>query len=371
MRSFRRGILAALSLVAVSGVGFSPETKAAARPVFTAQRIPLPARSTVIPIALNDEGQALMSATTCRGCARRYYLWNGASSIRIVPPAGASTFEPVGIGPSETFAGISQYGSGPQPVIRSFQGRMASEAAVFHPLLDPAGNADGVEAAAVGTNGDILGRSTIDPDRYYLWPAGQYRARSLNLPAPDGGTADVTALDGAGDLAGIVQTATGSEAVVWPVGGAPAVLNGSFVADGSAGGEPAIGGIRASAGGTVYVSSYQTPVGYARTRCGLWVIQPGSGGAPPTISGPRYLHTLSGSHPSVLCGPVVPPATIVGESWAPSSGTALLYRNGGEWPLRDLVQGPRPPAKTFRSLPAGVDGSGRILVGDWLLTPTT
>src|SRR5579872_1451858 len=204
MAKLRSPILLLLSTAVACGlaIGGAPVSAANPPPRYAAERIALPSAKVIAPVALNDQGQALMGESSCADCPRTYYLWRAGTALQLAPPAGASYFEPVAIGPSASIAAVAQYGSGPQPVARSYIGTAASASVAWQPLLDPAGNPDGVEAFAMDSSGDILGESTGQPASYFEWLSGQTIAKSLDPPVPSGDAYTVDALDGAGDLAG-------------------------------------------------------------------------------------------------------------------------------------------------------------------------
>src|SRR5947209_1066182 len=141
-----------------------PGTRHTSPPHYTAERIPLPAAKLIVPIGLNDDQFGLFAESRCTSCNRTYYLSSaGSSAVKVGVPDGALNFQPVGIGPNQTFAGVAQYPAGADPVMRSFLGHVVSGSVQFSPLLDPDGGTDGVEALFMDSQGDVLGRGADDP----------------------------------------------------------------------------------------------------------------------------------------------------------------------------------------------------------------
>jgi hypothetical protein len=366
-----RLLAATLPLLAVL-FGSPLPTNAASRPlVMAAHKIPIPSGHNLRPVALNDEGQALMASSKCADCATAYYYWSGRYATKIGSPPGITDFQPYALDDEGWFAGDGLATTGTADVVESFVGHMSKGIASFTPLLGPRGGRPGILALAMNANGDVLGQSAATPPVYFLWTSGAQRAQALRLPAPAGATAAVTSLDDEGDFAGIAQSAVGEQAVVWLPGKQVMILPGSSVGDD--GGSPlSIGGFAASPNNTtLYVTAYRPPLGTTGLGTATyWTVSRQTWAHPAEASLPVVVGTLSKNDQSSVATGVSPDGWVVGNSLGPQSGRAFLYHDGNLSPLRRFVTGrPKPPAAAFTGTPVAINAHDQILLGDWIFTP--
>jgi hypothetical protein len=346
--------------------GWAPAARpAAARLTLSAQKIRIPGSKTVWPVALSDEGQALMGSTACSDCSVQYYFWSKGHATAIGSPGGVTNFEPYALDDEGWFAGNGVAGD----QVESFVGNVTGHRVSFTSLQAPP-RASGILAFAMNARGDVLGVSQGANPAYYLWPSGDRRPQLLNLAAPDGATAVVTGIDDGGDYAGIVQTSQGAEAVVWPAGRQPVVLPGSLGDNG--GGPLAIGGFAdAPNDATILVSAYQPPLGKGQGVAQYWTVRSQTWAHPAEASAPVPLGKLSPNDKASIATGISPSGWVIGSSLGShASARAFLYRDGGLSPLRRFVTGAvKPPAYAFNQAPLAINARNQILLGAWILTP--